>query len=138
MEFTEYELQRLFWLRAVEWANWPIFLSYVFAPILLIFIWWPYVLAGFLILDILWAIIRYSFVSLKLANMGAILVVRLKWAAAIIAAIYLFIQGRYISGALALLWQYSVVYFCIPAKIGLIELAFAKKADYVDDESPPS
>ncbi|PIU53602.1 MAG: hypothetical protein COS90_05250 [Deltaproteobacteria bacterium CG07_land_8_20_14_0_80_60_11] len=132
MEFTESELQRWLWLRAVEWANWPSFLSQPLAPILFIFFWWPYVLAGILVLDILWASIRYSYVNPQLAKAGAILVALFKWPAAIGGAIYLFIQGNYISGVLALLWPFLAGLVCIPAKIGVIELAFAKNVGYVD------
>lgn len=135
MEFTESELQRWLWLRAVEWANWPSFLSQPLAPILFIFFWLPYVLAGILVLDILWASIRYTYVNPQLANAGAILVAWLTWPAAIGAAIYLFIQVNYISGVLALLWPFLAGSVYIPAKIGLIELAFAKNVGYVDKDA---
>jgi hypothetical protein len=133
MEFTESEPQR--WLRAVEWANWPSFLTQPLVPILLIFFWWPLVLAGIIVLDLLWATIRYSYVNPKLANTGAILVAWVKWPAAIGAAIYLFVQGKYINGALALVWPALAGLVCIPAKIGLIELEFAKKIGYVDKDA---
>lgn len=135
MDFTESELQRWLWLRAVEWSNWPSFLSSPLAPILFIFFWWPYVLAGIFVLDIFWASIRYSYVNPQLANAGAIFVAWLTWPAAISAAIYLFIKVNYISGVLALLWPFLAGYVCIPAKIGLIELAFAKKIGYVDQNT---
>lgn len=132
MEFTESELQRMLWLRAVEWSNWPMFISQPLVPILFIFFWWPYVLAAFFILDILWSTIRYSYVNLRVANIGATFVVWLKWPATIVAAIYLFIQGRYIVAALALVWPLLSGLISIPGKIGLIELEFAKKIGYVD------
>ena len=132
MEFTESELRRLLWLRAIEWANWPAFLAQPMAPILFIFLWWPYVLVGGFVLDILWTSIRYSYVNIWLANSGAIIVTWLKWPAAIGAAIYLFIQGSYIAGVLALIWPWLAGLICIPAKVGQIELAFAKKIGYID------
>lgn len=132
MELTESELKRWLWLRAVEWANWPSFIFQPIAPILFIFFWWLYVLAGILILDILWASIRYSYVNPQLANIGAIFVTWFKWPAAIGAAIYLFILGGYIAGVLALFWPLLAGFVCIPAKIGRVELAFAKKVGYVD------
>jgi hypothetical protein len=132
MDLTESELQRWLWLRAVEWANWPSFLSQPLAPILFIFLFWPYVIAGIFFLDIFWSSIRYSYVNPQLANSGAILVSWLKWPAAIGAAIYLSIQDNYISGVLALLWPFLAGLICLPAKIGQIELAFAKKIGYVD------
>jgi hypothetical protein len=135
MEFTESEIQRLLWLRAVEWANWPSFLTQPLVPILFIFLWWPYVLAGVLVLDVLWASIRYSYVNMQLANVGALFVVWLKWPATISAAIYLCIQGRYITGIFALIWPWLAGLVCLPAKIGQIELAFAKKIGYVDPDA---
>jgi hypothetical protein len=135
MELSESELRQWLWLRAVEWANWPSFLAQPIAPILFIFFWLPYVLVGILILDILWAPVRYSYVNPQFANVGAIFVAWSKWPAAMGAAIYLFIKGNYISGTLALAWPLLAGFVCIPAKVGLIELAFAKKIGYVDQEA---
>jgi len=135
MELTESELQRMLWLRAIEWANWPIFLAQLLAPILLVFFWWPYVIGGIVIMDILWTSIRYSYVNFQLATIAAILVSWLKWPSAIGAAIYFFIQGNYFYGILALLSPLLIGLICISAEIGRIELAFAKKIGYVDTDA---
>ncbi|MGD0828147.1 MAG: hypothetical protein ABSA09_08705 [Desulfobaccales bacterium] len=135
IEFTEPELQRWLFLRAVEWANWPSFISQPLAPIIFIFFWWPYVLAGILVLDILWASIRYSYVNPQIANAGAIFVGWLTWPAAIGATIYLVMHGNYIPEVLALLWPLLAGFVCIPAKLGLINLAFAKKIGYVAQDA---
>jgi hypothetical protein len=130
--FTEEELRRLLWLRAVEWANWPVFLSQPIAPILFIFLWWPYVLASVIFIDILWAFVRYSFVSISFAKLGPILVAWTKWPAAIGSSIYLFIHGSYVAATIALLWPLVAGFMSIPAQVGRIELLFAKKIGYVN------
>ena len=129
---TEEELRRLLWLRAIEWANWPVFLSQPIVPILFIFLWWPYALAFVFFIDIVWAFVRYSFVNMTLANLGAIFVAWPKWPLAIGSSIYLLIHGSYVAAVIALLWPLVAGFMCIPAQIGRIELLFAKKIGYVN------
>jgi hypothetical protein len=105
-------------------------------PILLVFYRWPYLLAGVVVIDILWAIIRYSFVSSGLSNAGCLLVGWLKWPAAIRSAIYLlFVPRSYGLGILALAWPLLAGLVCVPGQVGRIELELAKRAGYVDKDA---
>ena len=135
MEFTEHELQRWLWLRSVEWANWPAFLSQPLLPILVIFFWWPYVLGGVVIIDLLWALVRYSFVSPRLSKIACLLVAWFNWPLAIGSAIYLFMLKSWLAAILALLWPLLAGLVCVPAQVGRIELALAKRIGYVDENA---
>ena len=135
MEFTDEELRRWLLLRSIEWANWPAFLSQPVFPILVVFYWWPYVLGGVVVIDLFWALIRYAWVSPQLLNLGCMLVVLLKWPAAIGSAIYLYIQRRYTAAILALVWPLLAGFICIPGEVGRVELNLAKKIGYVDQSA---
>jgi hypothetical protein len=133
MKLNEGELQRWLHLRAIEWTNWPAFLSQLVLPILVIFYRWPYVLAGVVVVDILWATIRYSFVSPNLSNTGCLLVGWLKWPVSIGSAAYLFlISHSYGVGILALAWPLLAGLVCVPGQVGRVELELAKRVGYVD------
>lgn len=134
---TEEELRRWLWLRSLEWASWPAFISQPVIPILFIFVWWPYVLAGLLVCSILWIFVRYSYVSPRLSTLGAMFVGRLKWLAAIGASGYLFIHHDYTPAVIALIWPFVAGFVTIPGQVGRVELAFAKKIGYVDQDAEP-
>lgn len=92
------------WLRAVEWGRWPIFLSQPGGPILLLFLDWKAVITGVVLANLLWALlVRYQFVSVKLASVGAI-VVKLKWLTIPYATLYLFLKGAPLNACFALFW----------------------------------
>lgn len=64
------------------------------APVLLLWLPWTAVVAGTVILNILWAIfVRYQLVNVRAAFLGAA-IVPLKWLAWPAATVYLFVQGR--------------------------------------------
>jgi hypothetical protein len=133
---TESDLRRWLHLRAIEWANWPAYLSQPVVPVLLIFFRWFYVLGGVLALAILWAFVRYSFVNSELSRLGTQFVVYLKWPAALASAIYfLFVAHRYGVGALALLWPMLAGFVPLPGQVGRIELMLAKNIGYVDEDA---
>ncbi|SRR6266478_1770803 len=137
MELTESEVQRWLTARSIEWTNWPAYLSQPIFPVLVVFYRWPYVAAGVVIVDILWAIIRYSFVSPSLSNIGCLFVVWLKWPAGIGSAIYLFTTRQYVAGTLAVLWPLFLAGFvCVPGQVGRVELALARRIGYVNDCEP--
>lgn len=62
--FTEEETRRWLLLRAIEWNNWPSFVSQPILPVVLIFYPWYYALGGVFVMDLIWATIRYRFVSI--------------------------------------------------------------------------
>jgi hypothetical protein len=147
--FSEGELQRWLYLRAIEWSVWPAFVSQPIVPVLLIFFPAIWVLVGLLITDFLWRFIRYSFVSPSLANDGAFFVVILKWPSAIGSAIYLLVHQRYGMAVLALLWPLLAGFVSAPGSllvavgagrptlVGQIELELAKRIGHVSRDTTP-
>ena len=59
-------------LRAIEWGRWPLFLSQTIGPLLLLRLPISFVIIGFLTLNVLWALVRYRFVSPKFAYIGVL------------------------------------------------------------------
>jgi len=135
IELTEPELRRWLWLRAIEWTNWPAFISQPLAPVLFVFFWWPYVVAGVITADVLWALVRYSYVSPRLASLGAIAGMWLKWPAAVGSAIYLLAHRSHVAAVLAVLWPLLAGLVCVPAQVGRVELILAKKIGYADQSA---
>ena len=133
--YNDEEIRRWLWLRALEWAAFPAFISQPVAPILFIFFRWYFVVLGVVTLGFIWRFVRYSFVSVRVADAVVVPVVWLKWPASIGSSIDLFIHHHQVAGVLALVWPFvagwigAVIGF--PTQVGAIELAFAKKIGYV-------
>jgi hypothetical protein len=132
--FNDGEIRRWLHLRAIEWTNWPAFISQPIVPILLVFFYWPYVIGGVVACDIMWAFVRYSFIGPRLLNAGSLFVGFTKWPAAIGSAGYLFFHHSYGIGILALLWPFLAMFICVPGLIGRVELSLAKSIGYVDQD----
>lgn len=137
--YTDEEIRRWLWLRAVEWAAFPAFLSQPVAPILFIYFPWYFVLLGVVVLGFIWRFIRYSFVSVRLARAVVVPVVWLKWPASIGSSIYLFIHHQPVAGVVALVWSFVAGWtgaaIGYPSYVGVIELALAKKIGYVSPDA---
>lgn len=128
MELNSLEVDRFLWLGAAEWANWPSFVSQPIVPCLLIFYPWYYILGAVFIFDVLWAKIRYTYVSVTAATKAVIFVSFLKWPAGVFSAIYLLREHRYLSSALAIAWPIGLCGVVgIPGQIRRIEPMFARK-----------
>ena len=129
--YTGPEMQRWLHLRAIEWAGWPSFITQPIVPVLLIFLAWFWIIAGLFTLNVIWAAVRCSFVSPRLAQLAVYFVI-LKWPASLGSAIYLFISGRYVIGIVALLWPFLSGLVGIPGKVGVVETILAYKVGYID------
>ena len=120
------------WLRAIEWGRWPLFMSQLFAPLLLIIVPWYIVIAIFFLSNIFWAIlIRYRFCNYGLLLLGADVMV-LKWPITIGSTIYLFYNANSKIALLALLWPFVAIFLGIitPTKIGVIQKTIMKQMGY--------
>lgn len=133
--YTDDEIRRWLWLRAIEWGAFPAYLSLPVAPILFIFYPWYFVVLGVFCLSVIWSFVRYSFVNARLAGAVVLPVVLLKWPAAIGGCIYLFIHHQLVAAVVALVWPWVAAFVGLPAKVGIIELEFAKKIDYVSPDA---
>jgi hypothetical protein len=129
--YTEPEIQRWLWLRAIEWSGFPAYVSQIVGPILFIFYPWWQVVLGFILVGFIWCIVRYWFVSVTISTTACLAVVWLKWPIAICSAIYLFIQQQFVAGVVAIVWPFVAGFTTPPGKVGVIELRLAKRIGYV-------
>jgi len=100
------ENNRWCWLRAVEWINWPIFLSSSTVPLLLLCFDWQSVAVGLLLCNWAWYFLIGKHgrnVSVPLANMGA-LIVAAKWIICPLTAAYFYFHGQTNKAFISLLW----------------------------------
>ena len=92
------------WLRAVEWVEWPLFLSQPVVPVLLYFYPWQWVLGITAFAGFLWRLLEVpNFVSARVAGLGPKFVL-LKYVTSPMVAFLLFRQNEPWIAALALLW----------------------------------
>ncbi|MDA8086742.1 MAG: hypothetical protein M0Z75_08590 [Nitrospiraceae bacterium] len=131
---SEDVMQKWLWLRAVEWCGFPFFVTQPIVPVLFIFFPVLKVLIGLYLVGFLWTFVRYSFVNVFLANNASIFVARLKWPACIGSFIYLVVHKQWFPALLSLLWPFLAGLIIIPGKVGIIELSFARKIGYVEEE----
>jgi hypothetical protein len=92
------------WLRAVEWVEWPLFLSQPVVPVFLYFFPWPWVLSITALIGLLWRLLVVpNFISPRLAGLGPTFVI-LKYVTAPMVAFLLWRQNEPWIAALALFW----------------------------------
>jgi hypothetical protein len=121
------ENTRWSWLRAVEWIEWPLFLSQPVVPVLLYFYPWQWVLGVTALIGLLWRLLVVpSFISTELAYLGPLFVV-LKYVTAPVIAFLLWRQNEPWIAALALLWPFAGL-FVVQFGVGLIYAPFAQSA----------
>ena len=119
------------WLRAVEWANWPLFLSLPIGPPLLIEISVWQIIVVLVVLDLLWLGVRYRVVSVRLSSIGAVYSL-LRWVTIPAAAIALAISGRWLTAVIAILWPslIGVVGGITRPQIGRIQVVLMRQLGY--------
>src|SRR5712692_9266889 len=104
IEHSDEENLRWSYVRAIEWASWPAFLSQAVAPFALIFVSWIVVLGAVFGLNVFWALtVRYRFVSVNAAFLG-VFVSLLRWVVCPGAAFYLWWNDEWVRAFFALLW----------------------------------
>lgn len=135
-EYTDDEMKRWLRLRAIEWGDFPAYLSQPIVPVLFIFYPSYFVVFGVVVLGLLWSLVRYSFVSVGLSRGACLTVVLLTWPAAIGSSIYLFIHHRPLVAVAALVWPLVATFTSIlPAKVGIIELALAERVEFASPDA---
>jgi hypothetical protein len=112
-------------------GRWPILWSQPTGPVLILFFDWKVVVIGVVIANVVWAFIRYRFVSVPLAYLGAFLV-KLKWLTVPSVAVYLFLKGQRVSTIIALLWPIiSFIIGIVPTtQVGRIQKMFMEELGY--------
>lgn len=123
-------------LRAIEWGRWPIFISQVFAPPMLLIFHWLAVIICFVVLNIFWSLfVRYKYVSINLAFISA-LVIKLKWVICPLLSYYFYFHNENLVAVIALFWP--LIIFIIGAlpttQIGIIQNMFMNKLGYTKND----
>lgn len=124
MKFQNYtydEIRQYLLLRAIEWGNFPNFISQPIVPVLLLFYPWYFVVLGTLGINVLWSLVRYRFIDADLSCAVVTPIRVLTWPSAIGSCILLGIHDLYLPAGIALIWPVIVGFFSIPAKYGQIE-----------------
>ena len=104
------------WCRSCAdyWSKWPIWLSDILAPILLIFIPALYVLTFFLLTNVIWAyLISYRWTSLWLASYGHYVVQKFRWYVVAICTVIIAFQRRYAAAFISLCWPLIHLIVCL-------------------------
>jgi hypothetical protein len=123
---TEEQIVRFLWLRSVEWAAFPAWLSNMKVPVALIFLLWYAVLLTVYGLGILWCAIRYHFISVTLSILGGMIVSMAQYPLALSSGCFLLWKGHYAIGILAILWPFLTGFMGIPGKVGVFQQRFAQ------------
>lgn len=134
--FDPIEQQQLHecWLRATEWLEWPLFVSQTIIPLLLLFIPWHLVIMFPVVATWLWSLVRYKFVSFRLATVGENFSAP-KWPIAIICAVFLLVSHEYVASALSALWPLVtlVLQFFVPGgRVGTVQSTMMTQLGYTE------
>ncbi len=133
-KMTQAEEKQFLMLRALEWGKWPLFVLQPIAPILLLFAEWWKVLTFEMLAYFTWGLVRYRFVSLKLATAGAFFV-KLKWPVSLGVGAYFAYSGNWAYAVLAAAWPLITLVLTAfqfsPLSYGKIEREFAKQAGLI-------
>ncbi len=130
-EHTDEENLQWSWFRAIEWGRWPAFVAQPIAPILLLFLPWQTLVISIIACNLLWALVRYRYVSVGLASAGRIFVM-LKWPVSVGMGAYFFFAGDKTLAGTAALWPFiTLVIGILPTtQIGKIQKLFMNRLGY--------
>ena len=130
---TSDEIVRATWLRAVEWVQWPAFVSQPILPILALFFTPWKIFVGLIICGYLWMFIRYQIASYRIATAGC-LFVRLKWLSCPAVAVYFLINRRWIEAVFSLcspiVAQLAMLFIHPTGQIGRVQKMFFKELGF--------
>ena len=127
VEYSTEENTRWSLLRALEWIEWPLFLSQPVVPVLLYFYPWPWVLGAAVLISLMWRLLVVpSFISPELAGLGPWFV-NLKYVTAPVMAVLLWRENEPWIAALALLWPFAGL-FVVQFVVSLIYAPFTLSA----------
>jgi hypothetical protein len=131
--YTDEENLKWAWLRAVEWAAWPAFISQPVLPLLyLYFPVWQVVVVVFCA-SVVWTAVRYRFVSRGLANAGC-LYVRVKWITIPVCAIIAIYERRFLVAAAIVFIPLYAGLLGMPGKTGLLQRQFMRGLGYLHSD----
>lgn len=135
-QHTDQENLQWCWLRAVEWGRWPIFISQVLAPLMLLIFSWPTVIICVVVLNIFWAVfVRYKYVSMNLAFISVI-AIKLKWLICPLLGYYFYSRDEKLVAAISFFWPLLIfIIGALPTtQIGIIQNMFMNKLGYTNKD----
>lgn len=121
------------YLRAIEWGNYPAFITQPIIPILLVFLDWKLVLGAFIGICLLW---NFAWRYKRFLNAGIlsypVYFVMLRWIANPVSAYYLYTNGQSWLALMALLWSSvsSILANFPPPMIGKIQRSILEEMGY--------
>jgi hypothetical protein len=143
--FEHTDQENLNWCRAraVEWDDWPMWISLPIAPILFTFVSWVPVTVAVLVCNVFWWPIKLRWINLKLAELVGLLCRLLKWPISIACAAYLLLHAERGQAIVALLWPLVILVLKIPVEsvmamfgwlpqVGRLQKLFMRRLGYED------
>ncbi len=127
--YSEEEIQKWSWLRAVEWSAWPSFLAMGIGQFMLLVITPFAAMLMVLLATFVWSIFCRYFVSAKLVTIG-VFVNKLKWLSSPLVFIILLTQHETIPAFIALFWPFIAMFLQflrLPSKVGAIQEKLLKQ-----------
>ena len=129
--------------RAVEWDDWPMWVSLPIAPILFTFVSWLPVTVAVLLCNVFWWPIKHRWINLTLAELVGLLCRILKWPISIACAAYLLFHAQRGQAVAALLWPLMILLAKIPVdavmatfgwrpQVGILQKLFMRRLGYED------
>jgi hypothetical protein len=142
-EHTDQENLSWCWARAVEWDDWPMWISLAIAPILFTFVSWLPVTVAVLVCNVLWWPIKHRWINLTLAELVSLLCRLLKWPISLACASYLLFHAQRVQAMVALLWPLVILLAKIPVEsvmatfgwppqVGRLQKLFMRRLGYED------
>ncbi len=136
---TDEENMKWALLRAIEWGNWPLFLSQSIAPAFFIFFPWWKVALVFAWLNWLWSFLRYKYINIPLSDLGC-WAAKLKWITIPGTVILLLMKHEYFKSFFCLIWPVLVVplgFFSSGGfQIGILQKKIMNKFGYSETKKP--
>jgi hypothetical protein len=143
LEHTDQENLNWCMARAVEWDDWPMWISLPIAPILFTFVSWLPVTVAVLVCNVLWWPIKHRWINLTLAELVGLFCRLLKWPISIACAAYLLFHAERGQAFVALLWPLVILLAKIPVEsvmaafgwppqVGRLQKLFMRRLGYED------
>ena len=128
IDYTPEECVRWSFLRAIEWGKWPLYTSQIIAPVLLVFLRWPWVVLGFFLANLGWSLIRYRLILPRLAEAAVLFVVLLRWPMSLGIATLIWWRGYPVNAVVCAAWPLVILLLGLatPVRIGRLQPVFMR------------
>lgn len=111
-EHTNQENLQWSWLRALEWQNWPIFISQPIVPIMFYFYKWYLVIGIIVLVSFMWQALIVPFFVSPTALFYGVIFDKLKYLTTLIMAFLVFYKYGIMLTILTLVWPFICALIC--------------------------